>query len=234
MKTTSILIILLLLLPITAFSISMSEGSIDNKSETPIAVMMKIVKVVELKKLDKDWNAAKVGQPLVTGDELKTGQKSLALVKFTDNSLIRVRENSFLKIFADKNNKALSKNTYIEKGKVGFQVAKQENEEFKFTTPTMVASIRGTEGIFEVLPNGSSLLVVIEGLVEVVGTLGEKKQGSVGGGQYALFNEDGDLTLGDATDEMKSNAQTVNRNTTLKKLRIQTNQGELIIEYYAE
>jgi len=224
--------VLLLILPAIIFA-SENPGSNNSKSENPVAVVMKVVKEVNLKKEGADWATAKIGQPLKTGDEVKTGDKSLALIKFTDNSLIRVRENSSLKIFADKNNKTISKNTYIEKGRVGFEVAKQENEDFKFTTPTMVASIRGTEGFFDVFPDGASLLVVARGLIEVLGTLGNKDGGNVGAGQYVMYNNNGDMTLGDATEGMM-NDQKGTRSTNLKKIRIQTSQGELVIEYYSE
>ena len=122
---------------------------------SPIAIVMKVVKDVSFKKVDGDWTTIKIGQALSTGDEIKTGAKSLALVKFTDNSILRVRENCSIKIYADKNDKQISKNTYIGKGGVNFEVAKQQqNEEFQFTTPTMVASIRGTKGFFQVGDEG--------------------------------------------------------------------------------
>ncbi|MDP2302269.1 MAG: FecR family protein [Ignavibacteria bacterium] len=226
------LAVLFLILPVLLFAAE-NPGSNVSKSENPVAVVMKVVKEVSTKKEGTDWATAKIGQTLKTGDEVKTGDKSLALIKFTDNSLIRVRENSSLKIFADKKDKTISKNTHIDKGRVGFEVAKQENEEFKFTTPTMVASIRGTEGFFDVFPDGASLLVVARGLIEVLGTLGNKDGGNVGAGQYVMYNNNGDMTLGDATEGMMKDQQGT-RSTNLKKIRIQTSQGELVIEYYAE
>jgi hypothetical protein len=232
MNSKYIALLLLLLLPALVFAAE-NPDKLTSKSETPIAVVMKVVKDVSMKKEGTDWTTAKIGQSLKTGDEVKTGDKSLALIKFTDNSLIRVRENSSLKIFADKNDKNIAKNTYIEKGRVGFEVSKQENEDFKFTTPTMVASIRGTEGFFDVFPDGASLLVVARGLIEVLGTLGNKDGGNVGAGQYVMYNNNGDMTLGDATEGML-NDQRGTKSTTLKKIKIQTSQGELIIEYYAE
>ena len=156
--TLSIALIIILSCP--AFSGDKPKG------DAPVAILMKTIKDVSYKKGNTDWTNAKTGIPLSTNDEVKTGDKSLALIKFTDNSILRVRENSSLKIYADKNKGDLSKNTYIDKGKVGFQVTHQQNEEFKFTTPTMVASIRGTGGLFDVSQD-STLLILGEGSIEM-------------------------------------------------------------------
>lgn len=232
MKTIFKLVIIALVFSVATYA-SENQPNKKQNSESPVAVVMKVVKDVSMKKEGAEWATAKIGQPLKAGDEVKTGDKSLALIKFTDNSLIRVRENSSLKIYADKVDKSVSKNTYIERGRVGFEVAKQENEEFKFTTPTMVASIRGTEGFFDVFPDGGSMLVVARGLIEVLGTLGNKDGGNVGAGQYVMYNNNGDMTLGNATEGMM-NTQRGTQSTNLKRIKIQTNQGELIIEYYAD
>jgi len=91
------------------FSITVSAGGGENPpADSPVAIMMKVVKDVTLKKAEADWSSVKIGAALSTNDEIKTGSQSLALIKFTDNSILRVRENSTLKIYADKANKEIS------------------------------------------------------------------------------------------------------------------------------
>ena len=202
------------------------------KGDAPVAILMKTIKDVSYKKGSSDWTTAKSGIPLSTNDEIKTGDKSLALIKFTDNSILRVRENSSLKIYADKNNKDLSKNTYIDKGKVGFQVTHQQNEEFKFTTPTMVASIRGTAGLFDVNQD-STLLILGEGSVELKGLEGLRESGLLTAGNYAVVGRNGGVTIypnGDAQTQALENS----KKTNIKRLTIKTNQGDLIIEYLGD
>jgi hypothetical protein len=199
----------------------------------PVAIVMKIINDVTCKKGSANWSPAKNGAALSTSDEVKTGDKSLALIKFTDNSIIRVRENSSLKIFADKNNGQLAKNTYIDKGKVGFNVSKQENEEFRFTTPTMVASIRGTEGYIGVGNDGNSLLVCTEGNIDIKATQGQKQSGNVKAGKYAAIGSDGTITAGDITPQQQGESNTMKK-SNVKRLTIKTDAGELIIEYLGD
>ncbi len=201
--------------------------------ESPIAIVMKVVKDVNFKKVDGDWTTTKIGQALSTGDEIKTGAKSLALVKFTDNSILRVRENCSIKIYADKNDKKISKNTYIEKGGVNFEVTKQQqNEEFQFTTPTMVASIRGTKGFLQVGDDGT-VLVLEEGSIDYKSLIGEQMKGNVTGGNSVIFYNNGQVTVETISpDQLKQLEDSKKTNT--KKIIIKTNQGDLIIEYLEE
>jgi hypothetical protein len=171
--------------------------------------------------------------PLATNDEIKTGDKSLALIKFTDNSILRIRENSNLKLYADKNKGDLSKNTYIDKGKIGFNVSKQDNEEFKFTTPTMVASIRGTEGYLNVGDDGATLLVCTEGSIDVTATQGNKESGTVSGGTFAVIGNDGTVQGGQITEEMQNDNTNIKKQV-IKRIILQTPEGEIIIEYLGD
>ncbi len=198
--------------------------------DSPVAILIRAMKDVTFKKGDADWAAAKIGTTLNTSDEVKTGEQSIALIKFTDNSVIKVRENSSLKIYADKNKQSISKNTYVEKGTVGFNVSKQENEEFKFTTPTMVASIRGTEGFIGVLNDTSSILVVTQGLVNVLASLGLQQAGSVGAGQFAVATNNGSITISNLTVQLQNQANNIQQVTT-RKVIIRTNLFNLTIEY---
>lgn len=195
-----------------------------------VALIVKVVQDVTFKKID-EWEKAKAGDVLEAGNEVKTGKKSLAIVKFMDNSVIRVRENSILRISTDKKDKSLTRSAIIDEGKLGFEISKQlENEEFRFITPTAVASIRGTAGFFSVTPEGETMLIVSEGEVDVSATLGVKQSGSVTSGKAVIINTEGVVEIADATEEQLKHSSTIN-NPDIKNIRVKTNKGEIIIEY---
>lgn len=197
-----------------------------------VGVLTKVIQKVEYKSIEEgNWDEAELGGILYDGDEIRTGSRSLALLKFLDNSLLRVRENAIVTIYGEKEESKLNKNTFIQQGKVGFEISKQEDEEFKFTTPTGVASIRGTKGYFEVPLDGSMLIFVKEGLVEIASLRGSKASGSVNPGQVAKVDVNGNLNIENASDEILKEYQTLEKDES-KRVRIKLNNGEeYIIEY---
>ncbi|HOJ17488.1 MAG TPA: FecR family protein [Ignavibacteriaceae bacterium] len=227
MKTNKIIFSLVIFISMALFF-----GSSEGNKTASVAVISKIVKDVDIQKNNK-WGKAKLGQTLDSGDELKTGKKSLVVVRFLDNSLLRVQENSSLKIYAEKMKKDMSKNTHLESGQLGFKVTKQEDEDFKFTTPTMVASIRGTEGVLEVMNDGSSLLAVETGLVEIEASVGNKQTGSISGGNYVLVTETGTIEVKENTPEIKKRLEN-NKKTNTRSLILKTNKGDVKIDFRDE
>lgn len=199
---------------------------------TSVGVLTKIIQTVEYKAVEtENWGSAKLGSVVFNGDEVRTGSRSLALLKFLDNSLIRVRENTIVTVYGLKEDNKLNKNTFIEKGRVGFEITKQSDEEFKFTTPTGVASIRGTKGFFDVPLDGSMLIFVKEGIVDIESLLGSKATGSVSAGKFAKIDTAGELTIEDAGDEFESQYQAMEKDS-VKKIRIKLDNGEeFILEY---
>ncbi|MFC2133257.1 FecR domain-containing protein [Bacteroidota bacterium] len=210
-----------------------SVASYSETTDTPVALIKKIVQDVSYKSKDMDdWESAKVGIPLNDGEEIKTGFKSLALVLFTDGSgILRVRENSILHIYGEKKEKTLDKNTFIEQGKLSFEVNKQEeDEEFKFTTPTVVASIRGTTGLIKVT-TGSTNFYLEKGMAFLQATMGAQQSGTIGANQAVLVDSTGSLDIIKATqqtmDEFSASLQ-----TETKKVLIETDSYKLEIEYF--
>lgn len=227
----------LILLPfVFVLLFSLTEGKdLPSGDETPIALVKKVVKDVTFKESEEaDWELAKTGVPLQDGQEIKTGNKSLALILFTDGSgLLRVRENSILHIYGEKEANKLNKNTFLQKGQLGFQVSKQEDEQFKFTTPTVVASIRGTGGYIDVEDDSSTTIVCETGEIELQATGGEKQNGSLTGGNSANINSNGQIIINQSTDEQK-NELNKNKQTETKVIKIKTENGEIEIEYLPE
>ncbi|MEK9137447.1 MAG: FecR domain-containing protein [Bacteroidota bacterium] len=171
-----------------------------------IALISKVVLDVFRKETGKEWLAAKKGETLASGDKVKTGAKSIAIIKFKDNSLVRVRELTELTVTGSMDGSAFSKSVDVKSGVVGFNIKKQQTgEEFRFSSPTSVASIRGTGGSF----NASSLadtLIVTDGAIQftnnVSSTVVEVKDGFTG-----ISKPDGTITTRPSTAEERAAAE---------------------------
>lgn len=170
-----------------------------------VGLVTKYVLTVEKKSSAEEWKQVGAGEPLASGDQVKTGEKSLAIVKFKDNSFLRVREKTVLTVNGEISGKAFSKNVVLEGGSFGFNVKKQQNEKFVFRSPTSVASIRGTKGKMS-HGTGGDTLWVYEGLVNWLSTLTNESV-DVGEGFVAITNPDGTITLRKMTDEELAEAR---------------------------
>ena len=151
-----------------AFSILIALLSIAPGVVTPaeppaitIGLLSKIIADVSTSEAGKSWLPAKKGGTLSSGDRVKTGTKSMAIIKFMDNSLVRVRELTEVVVTGSLNGSDFSKSIEVRMGVIGFTVQKQhQGEEFRFTSPTSVASIRGTGGAFNSSASADTLIVL--------------------------------------------------------------------------
>ena len=177
---------------------------------TTIATVSKVISDVTRKEATKDWQKAKPGELLRTGDRVRTGDRSIAIIKFKDNSLIRVRSQSELTVNGTQKGSSFSKSVDVDRGGIGFTIAKQRSdEEFRFTSPTSVASIRGTGGQY-VTSDGGDTLVVLTGSVKLT----NRKSGDtveVGSGFTGLSNPDGSISQRPSTDDEKRAAADATR-----------------------
>ena len=94
----------------------------DKKS---IALAVKIIRDVSRTNNNSDWTKTQKGDILYSGDNVKTGEKSIAIVKFKDNSMLRVRESSELKVVGEVKEGKLSKTVQLVRGEFGFDIQKQ-------------------------------------------------------------------------------------------------------------
>ncbi len=120
------------------------------QDKKPIAAyIMKVVNNVERRSSSTTgWTKAVLLNELKAGYEVRTQEKSFAMIKFADDSKVAVREKSIITIQGDVDakGKILNRDVYIERGRTAFDIKKQQTEQFRFTSPISVASIRGTEG----------------------------------------------------------------------------------------
>ncbi len=171
-----------------------------------VALISKVVSDVSRKETGKDWQGAKKGETLSSGDRVKTGAKSVAIVKFKDNSLVRVRELTELTINGTMNGSAFSKSVEMKSGVVGFNIKKQRTgEEFRFNSPTSVASIRGTGGLFNTTTLADTLIVT-EGVIEFKNNVSSNIV-SVQAGFTGISMPDGTITTRLSTPEEAAAAE---------------------------
>jgi hypothetical protein len=164
-----------------------------------LAVIKKVYKDVKKKSGQSEYIQASTGDILLSGDQVQTGKGSLALIKFTDGSIVRLREQSLLTMTAEGQQGSLIKEQYLLKGSVGFDVQKQRADQFRLTSPTSVASIRGTKGKWSG-GQGHDTLVVTEGLVNLKNKISAKDV-DIAAGYIGFSDENGTLTSRLATKE---------------------------------
>jgi hypothetical protein len=113
-----------------------------------VAFILKVVNNVERQSgATSGWSKALNADELKAGHQVRTQDKSFALIRFKDESKVAVREKSIITLQGEASgNKILKREIYIERGRTVFDVKKQSTEQFRFTSPISVASIRGTSG----------------------------------------------------------------------------------------
>jgi hypothetical protein len=114
----------------------------------------------------------KRGMKLQDGDKLVTKKKSYVAVSFLDDaSFIRIRPNSTCIIRGKKEQNKISKNIFLEVGMLFARVLKQKGK-FLISTPTSVASVKGTEWITEQKFEGGTFYYGLKGVVEITNDAG--------------------------------------------------------------
>ncbi len=131
----------------------------------------------------------KRGSRIYNDDLVKTKRKAYVALRFLDDkSLVRVRQNSVLKIQGKREGSSIVKNISVEAGNIFASITKQRRR-FRVTTPTSVASVKGT--VLECMYNpetGEHITVTHEGLVGV--TVGGKEI-DVKAGKLIIAKKDG-------------------------------------------
>jgi len=110
--------------------------------------------------------AAKIGMFLFPGDGIKTGDKSYTSIIFQDDgSRVKLEPNTSLTLEGKRQQKKVSKKMYLAAGKMWAKVAKKRGTDFQVTTPTSVASVKGTNLGIEELDWPETHVWVLDGQV---------------------------------------------------------------------
>lgn len=112
----------------------------------PIAVVIKARGNVSLNDVKTGKTLTiKTGTKLYAGSKITTKDKSFAAIKFIDDgSLVRIRPNSTCTVEGKREKSGFFKNLFLEVGTIFSQIVEQKGV-FRITTPTSVASVKGTK-----------------------------------------------------------------------------------------
>ena len=178
----------------------------SSSAAAPVGLLSKVIADVARKETGKEWQAAHKGEMLSAGDRVRTGERSVAVIKFIDNSLIRVREHTEVLIHGSMSGSTFSKSVEVQMGVIGFTVQKQRpGEEFRFSSPTSVASIRGTGGALAASPAGDTL-TVLDGVVNFANVKSSRSL-DVPAGSTGISLPGGDLVTRASTPEERRRAE---------------------------
>ena len=143
----------------------------------------------------------KVGDSIQNKDEIRTKAESFAAYKYIDDSCtIKVFSNSYVLINTSQSGNTLNKNLKVNSGNVYTQVKPNSKGSVKITTPTTVASVKGTEFLTRVNDDGEVSYIVAKGTVNVViSDTGESSD--VNAGQTASVGSDLVLNVRETSQE---------------------------------
>lgn len=109
----------------------------------------------------------KNGQILKDQDKIDTGPSSTCAIKFLDDkSLLRIRENSSCTIETKKEKNVVDKNIFVNIGSFFADLFKPKGI-FQVTTPTSVASVKGTQFWILHFFDGRTIYICIKGLIDI-------------------------------------------------------------------
>ncbi|MDH4395789.1 MAG: FecR domain-containing protein [Limnobacter sp.] len=122
------------------------------------------------------WLPAKVSQVIAPGGFVRTGTLSKMGVLFSDQTQIRLNQNSVLQIqsiasMAGSENQQVTR-VRLDSGRAWSQTKRLSGSSLYFDTPAATAAIRGTDWDIEVDGSGATLMTVFSGSVEFYNELG--------------------------------------------------------------
>jgi hypothetical protein len=149
---------------------------------TEVAFVLKVTGEAKIKAVGADWVALKKGDRLHNQDMIKTGANALiAIVFLDDKTMMKIRSDSEVKIETSKTDKGLHKRIIMEMGQMWTKVVPGRGG-FQLETPSGVAAVKGTEFYGIIDENGQTVIIGIEGIVELLNELGSVlvKKGETG------------------------------------------------------
>jgi len=151
----------------TILTLALVVGMLQAKTE-PVAVVIKARgKVYLVKGNSKKGRPVKRGQRLLPGESILTKSKSFVIVKFIDNGgIVRIQSNSFCRFDGKVAKRVLNKNVFLQVGTIFSKVFKNKGG-FRLTTPTSVASVKGTAFWTKQNFKSSTYYFGEEGVVEI-------------------------------------------------------------------
>lgn len=163
----------------------------------PVAVVFKNKGNVNLlRKNENKKRQVKKGTVLYDGDKITTKDVSFCAIKFIDDkSLLRIKKNSTCVIEGKREEDHINKNIIVEIGTFFTSLFKPRGT-FTVTTPTSVASVKGTDWWTIQLPksnefpDGRTIYIQITGLTDLSNSAGKVL---LRAGQTAIYTSASEL-----------------------------------------
>jgi hypothetical protein len=111
-----------------------------------------------------------------------------------DRSILRVQRNTQLTLQGERLTASINKQINMQFGKIKAEVAEQRQGEFLISTPTSVASVKGTDFWATSDPVLGDIFLGITGLIEVTNLISNQVI-EVGGGQVGTSTPDGETAV---------------------------------------
>ncbi len=203
-----------------------------------IAVVISVNGNVELLRGEDSWRALTFGAVLNDGDKIRTGAESYLAIIFTDDrSQIRIRPNTELTINAERRpDYSLDARLTMEIGELFADVREQKGR-LQVATPTTVASVKGTQFWILVNQEGTTQVLTLEGLLELLNTVSGQVI-DVGEGEIGTSDGLGDIILEVLGDDYNI-PEWVGEDGAVDQIEIQFQDEDgttrtLIIQYHEE
>ncbi|MBM4167826.1 MAG: FecR domain-containing protein [Ignavibacteria bacterium] len=190
--------IVVVVLILASLVLAVSSSAIAQERRDIQAIIVKVVRDVD-KSTQTGWERAIPLDRLRSGQEVRTDDKSVALIRFADETKLIVREKSIVEIKGQVQGKEiLSREVHTTRGNIAFNVKKSEKEQFRFTSPISVASIRGTEGTYVAESDSLNMLIINRGSASFTNLISNQSM-DVGSGQIGIADNKGNLDVRNAT-----------------------------------
>lgn len=186
------------LLPVIAVVFIAAAAHLEHfTDDRPLAFVQKFKPSVEVQNQGDLQDIKERGNPLYSGDTLRTNENGFALVQFMDKSSAKVKPDSRLIVEGEIEDKQNSSTRIgLELGEIFMNVSDQGEDNFDVATNTSVASVKGTD----FGASSDDYFWVEEGEVEIsVNRSGESV--TLTDRTYGQVNEDGTIETGELTDE---------------------------------
>ena len=133
-------------------------------------VLLEIENTVEVLRTGaRVWDPGRTNQVLYPGDQLRTGERSRAVLRLSNLTLMRLGELSTLQIPEPVADSKARLNVF--RG-IYYFFHRDKPGEFQIRTPTVSAVVRGTEFNLEVSPDQTTTLALLDGEIAVTNDFG--------------------------------------------------------------
>ena len=194
---------------------------------TKVAVAIKIAGSVLLyHEGSGNKQTLKPGSPLKSHDKIVTGKNGYALIMYLDDkTTLKILKNSTLEILGDRSGRTINKSIDIKYGKVAANVKPQNGKDFTISTPTSVASVKGTEFAVSSDPSTGDSFTLLEGLIEVTNSVTGQST-DVQEGETAISTPEGSLDVSQTTEEDLDNFEDANIEMPAQELKFELEDEE--------